>query len=552
MRHKVVLAIFAALAVCAAQAQAQAQAPQVPPAAPPAFKTYFLIDDSNSMANKVADGTTRRAVGDAILSRELKKFIDSNPGGLASINFYRATPQICDAGSDKVKPQLPVPAQSPKSPKLGGATNLGAVLDAALIDAAGSPAKIVIISDGGQSERCGFHVCTVAGERLQGSSGIVVEQFWTPLRDDSSVPFPCIRDALESPTHAADDGSDNAADVAEEKIRVKPGSEEWEAAGGPERWFWLWVLILLVASALLFGARWMAKALQYERWTGDIHERQRAILTGDGDAVEYRNGILEISRKKPPNSRLIVGAWWAGFITLGLSAILCLILLGAPWFFGVQMDTARRLAWFVLSSNFSNTFAILGLAPMLTAGALCMRYLQARQNFDLAKIAAAEDEAKRRDAEVDSLFGYLQAVRTSILKATIDTPWADAKSIGGMRRRAAKYDDQDRQRLETVKKRLLEIAQGPVPQRVGASKTSVAEQTTKLERYAPKQRWWERNWDLPSLIEDLDNPTASPFKNEAAEWRSLAEGVRKADAKRVKASLKNLAEPKADPTAAGS
>jgi hypothetical protein len=133
------------------------------------------------MGDNLADGSTSQAHADETLSRELNKLVDSNPSALASINFYRAAPKACDVGSATIKPQLAIPTPFPKSPKPSGATNLGAVLDAVLNDVAGSTATIVIISDGGQSDRCGFHFCTVAEERLPGLSRIAVEQYWTPM-----------------------------------------------------------------------------------------------------------------------------------------------------------------------------------------------------------------------------------------------------------------------------------------------------------------------------------------------------------------------------------
>lgn len=158
--------------------------------------TVIIVDASRSMADAFDDGSTATGRADAILSDELSKLTDNNPNAKAAVAFIRAGDAKACNTPVTIGEQVSIPSPHPRSPAPLGATNIGAALDAALEKTGGQPARIVIISDGGQSSDCGFHICTVAGERLPRSKGLTIDQRWASPHEGDAPPFPCVADAL--------------------------------------------------------------------------------------------------------------------------------------------------------------------------------------------------------------------------------------------------------------------------------------------------------------------------------------------------------------------
>lgn len=557
--------IIAALAICVApSAQAQAE------------RTYFLVDASDSMDDPSIDGSIPKTYADEILERELLKLVTPSSRANASINFFRANAKQCSAGTGKVGPQIPIPDPLPKSPKSTGATNLGATFEAALNDAAGHKARIVIITDGEQSDNCGFHVCTIAGERLPALRGVSIEQHWALAGKETTVPFQCIQDALQARDRVLSNGAAATHEDKQEENNVhgswkdRPGSEgktqsrDWDDAQFFERWLWLVLFMLAISSAMAFGIRWLLEALSLEDKSGRIQQHQRMVLMGEGNETENRQKIAVLSKVEEAKGRRIhVLGVQADYATLWCIFPAFLALIGSGvlifWdglsdarlgrhetFLGIDLDAARQMSWLVLSSDFSNAFAILAVTPLFVAGSLYLRLTQAKKNFALVTNRAAEEEARRQSSELDSLFGELEQARDRVSNTDIETTWINPPRQIAARRRSSRFTDQDREYLEMVKERLRVLAQGPSPTKVGATKELLTDRIRTLERYGPA-RFFRKKWDLPSLIDDLDDPAAKTFGAEATDWRNLAKAVRENDQNRIKASLKKLSAPTAEP-----
>lgn len=493
---------------------------------------YFVVDASGSMQgqNKADAELLLRALS---LPRD-------QPISITYFGRKPITPgtNLCFEELDPPEPTPRPDVFEPKLGDLGGRDDQTAITNAIdrVLENIDGPAKLIVVTDG--QEGCNKHF----GEILDRHPNAEIE-----IRQVGDNPNADLQQLQTEPRASL--SSDNtsavrAAPLLNVKIQMEnqPGALDWDDQGFGERWLWFLVFFAAAASAISFGARWLGHGLVYEKWTGDIQERQRSILTGQGDSITLRSQILALSQNETPSGWKLQLPLLIGIVAAALSLVAGLSLLFVPGsLLGIDFAIARRLGWFVLSSDFSNAFAILAVTPIISAGALYIRSLQARQNFILAKNAAAEDEAKRRDGELDELFKYLNEVRSSILETEIDTRWAEPKLVGWGRRRGP-FNEIDRERLAIVKRRLLEIAQGETPERIGSSKESIIAHSNALERYAPKRNWWDRNWNLPDLIDDLDKPTNRLFQSNAVEFRQLAKAILAGETKLIKAILKDLGE----------
>ena len=305
----------------------------------------------------------------------------------------------------------------------------------------------------------------------------------------------------------------------------------------------------MALAAVSFAMRHGSKALAYESRSQDIQGRQRLLLTGEGDADEHKVAISNLSEFAEPKKN--------GWLVFGVALLICAICAGGvllfcdgscfgvrldddDTFLCVKLDAARKLAWLVLSSDFSNAFAILGITPIIFSFAQNWRYIQAKRTFAVVSGIAAEEESRRQSQELDDLFDELKELRASITRSTISTPWADVPKTQyrSNRRRSAEFNEEDLANLGTVKAKLLEVAQGPIPTKVGESRSTLTESIKKLKRYAPRP-WYVSNWELGELILELSREEL--FGDNDGDWLSLARSISRRDVSQIKSILKRIA-----------
>jgi|GEM_PF-1317774 len=534
MRRAITLLAFAAMMFPPSQAQQAAETD--------GRVTYFLIDASGSMAKDRKADEAESAV-----RKRLDEIQEIDPNALISRTYFRAENRdLCWHSIDIAQP-VPASETVREFPKYGDDyTPLGAALESAILDAGSRPADIYILSDEVQSPNCGADICAVARQYLP-LDNINVESI--PIGRDAEVQdrLACVRASQLDSAAATSTAKESTG--AGKNGALGGNDEEWEKAGWWERWLWLVIFFLGVGSAVSFAMRHGSKALAYERQSEHIQQLQRLLLTGEGKAEEHKAKISTLSKFKEPPKR----AWLISGSVCAISAILSVSVLlfcdGSCFFLNldsndkflwVKLDVARKLAWLVLSSDFSNAFAILGITPILFSFAQNWRYLQSKRTFAFVSGTAAEEEAKRQSAELDSLFDELKNVRANIEKTSIATPWAERprnQFVSG-RRRPSTFSDDDFANIEKVKSKLLEIAQGPIPTKVGESKDTLTAKIRKLKNYTPRSVWLP-NWELGDLITDLNKEGA--FKEAKDDWQTLANGIATRNTQTIKSALKSLA-----------
>lgn len=500
--------------------------------------TYFLIDVSGSMAGKDAE---------ARVSELLGPIKNTDPKAPVSRTYFRASDgAACWAPiivGDIVAAELSVKETFEFKDDF---TPMGEALKAALLSAIrrGGPADIYIISDEEPTQGCGIDVCAVAAAYLP-LTGINVRSIqveaYAPERRDK---IGCIEAAEARPV-------DQSYSVIEH-LYTDPNRTEtkvdWDKAGWWERWFWLLIFVFGVLSAIFYTVRLVRKAHAFETTSEEIQQRQRMLLAEEGNADDHKNEITRLTDFDEPEEKLWL---WLGRVAAGIALLASIVLLFVSehflWFIElddddtflwIKLDTARQMAWLVLSSNFSNAFAILAITPILFMTAQNWRYMQSKRTFSFVSGAAAEEQARRRNEELDNLFDELKSARDSIPTAKISTPWANQPRFQSRRFARMVLNGDDLQSLEEVKKRLLEFAQGAEPTKIGKNRNKLRSEINELKRYMPKP-FWEAGWSMDRLIDDLAEK--GRITAEAAEWRLLSQSIKELDLSKIKVSLRKLA-----------
>jgi hypothetical protein len=503
--------------------------------------TYFLIDISGSMAHKDAEGR---------VSEILDPLKEQAPGALVSRTYFRAKDGKACWNSIAVGGFEPASDSKPLSFDFGNDfTPLGEALKAALLDAVarGGSSDIYIISDEDPTPGCGIDVCAVADAYLPltgiNVTSVQVDEDALSRRDRIG----CIEAAEARPAaakNAVSGGEPSKADLSSWSL--------WENSGWWERWTWLCIFIVAVLSAVIFTVRVILMAHAYEKRSEEIQERQRALLTGQGDRDDHNKHISLLSEYEGPKEPVLRGIGW-GFAIFAL-LLTCILVFTEDRFLGlfplddrdrllfVDLAPARKLSWLVLSSGFSNAFAIIGITPILFMSAQNWRLMQAKRTFTYVSGLAAEQEAKKRNQEIDDLFNQLNSVRSTIPNAKLSARWADPPKQYSWRNSwrtvPDKFSDEDRNFLLEIKRRLLEFAQVPKPSKEGQTPKTLMSQIEDLSEYAPRSMW-RAPWTLEALICDLNS--RGWINVQAVQWLQFAQQIEDRDYRKIKVSLKELA-----------
>lgn len=492
--------LIAAFAVCVAPA-ANAQEKPI----------YFVVDASGSMRND----------NQSDASALLRATVWSLPRGQpVSITYFGAKPENPedDYCAKDVVASNPISRETalPPFPELGGSddkTAIGRALES-ILRFAGNQPRVVLITDGG--EECNADFASIRSQYADAE----IKVLQVGRTQNSALKLLEIKPDSRG-------GSPNAA----------TRTYNWDDEGWWERWLWLVIFLVGIGSAIFFTLADMFKAQAYEKRTGEIQQLQRLVLVGEGDVEAHKEKIANLGEFPDPKKPVLI---WFGIVTAGFALVAGAILLFCEGAFlwlplddestllWVKLDAARQLAWSVLSSGFSNSFAILAITPILVASAQNLRRVQARSAFGLAADTAAQEATKRNAQEVGNRFRDLEDVRSRIPNTLISTPWARELNL------------EDREYLSSVKKRLLIFAQGPEPTQIAATKKALSDAIEKLKRYTPKRRLVEKNWKMPELIRDVDT-TWKPFEGETADWLELAAAIDANRLVQISAGLKKLA-----------
>ncbi|WP_339798142.1 hypothetical protein [uncultured Hyphomonas sp.] len=505
----------------------------------PGKATYFLIDISGSMAGKDAE---------ARVSELLSPIKNIDPKAPVSRTYFRA--------ADGAACWSPIVVGDIVDADLSAKqifdfeddfTPMGEALKAALLSAVrrGGPADIYIISDEDPTPGCGIDVCAVAAAYLPlpgvNVSSIQVDAYAPSRRDKIG----CIEAAEARPA----DQSYSVIEKLHTESNPTGTKTDWEKAGWWERWLWLLIFVFGVLSAIFYTVRLVRKAHGFETTSEEIQQRQRMLLAEEGNAEDHKKEIAKLTDFDEPAEKLWL---WLGRFAAAIALFATIVLLFVAkhffWlveldehdtFLWIKLDTARKLAWLVLSSNFSNAFAILAITPILFMTAQNWRYMQSKRTFSFVSGAAAEEQARRRNEELDKLFDELKSARESIPTTKISTPWADLPRFQSRRRTWMVLNGDDLQSLVEVKKRLLEFAQGAEPTKIGKNRNKLRSEIDELKLYVPKP-WWDAGWSMDSLIDDLVDK--GRITAETAEWRLLSQSIKELDLSKIKVSLRKLAQ----------
>lgn len=469
--------------------------------------TYFLIDASGSM-----NAGTKATEAESAVSNVLEGVKALNPNAPVSRTYFRAPNR--DYCSLPIEIAEPVRATESVREFIVSGNNdytpLGNALISAVSQIGDNPADIFIVTDGHQSPDCGVDICSVARELLPRPNLNV--QILLVGNDPVTA---SLSSCIDKAKHQIEQ------EILTEAANVVPGKFDWEEAGFFERWLWLIITILVCASSLIFGSREGLRAKDYEYHSGLIQEHERVLLTKPENAAELRSAIKQSSGFKESERSLLKWVAWA--ILIASISVTCWLLFFDASLNGFELRNARTMGWFVLSSNFSTAFAVLIVTPILFAFSQNWRRIQAQRTFAFVAGLAAQEEAARLRQELGNLYKNYLSVRDSVLSTTLSSTWTTPKRFRfNSIRNLPEFSQEDLDRLERVKKRLLQIAQGPLLEAESTDRDNLNFAIQRLQSFAPRPLRKSRS--IEQMIDDIG--ATGWFGDKLTEWNALKDAIR--------------------------
>ena len=489
--------------------------------APAKRTTYFLIDASGSMnVRTIADKAELE------VSKALDKIKATNPNAPVSRTYFKAPNR--DFCSHPITIAIPVPASNSVREFVVSGNNdytpLGNALASAITYIGDNPADILIITDGHQSPDCGLDFCSVARELLP-RANLNVQII--PVGNDP------VTESLASCVDRAKEL--DGKEISAEKIFDRESKSEWDEAGFFERWLWLFIAMLVCAASVVFGLRDGLRAKDFEHHSGLIQESERVLLTKPENASDLRGQIKTWSAFKEADRKILKWLAW-GLLITSLVMTLWLLFLDVS-LNSFELSTARAMGWFVLSSNFSTAFAVLVVTPIIFAFSQNWRRLQAQRTFAFVAGLAAQEEAARLRQEFGDLYKTYLSVRDSVLLTELNSNWTNPKRFGFKSvRPSPEFSQEDLGRLERVKRKLLQVAQGPILQAEAADTDGIKAAIQRFQHFAPRPLRKSRT--MEQMIEAVDE--TGWFGEKAGEWKALKEAIRLKNVPAIKEALSIL------------
>ncbi|MBA4225402.1 MAG: hypothetical protein C0456_02130 [Hyphomonas sp.] len=489
--------------------------------APAERVTYFLIDASGSMNERTIANKAELEV-----SKTLEKIKAINPNAPVSRTYFKAPNR--DFCSHPITIANPVPASDSVREFVVSGNNdytpLGNALASAVTQIGDNPADVFIITDGHQTPDCGLDFCSVARELLP-RANLNVQIL--PVGNDPVTESlaTCVDRAKEQ------DGKE----ITAEKISDTHSKSKWDEAGLFERWLWLFITMIVCAASGVFGSRDGLRAKDFEHHSGLIQENERVLLTRPENASDLRGQIKTWSAFKEADRQILKWLAW-GLLIASLAMTIWLLFCDAS-INDFELSTARAMGWFVLSSNFSTAFAVLVVTPIIFAFSQNWRRLQAQRTFAFVAGLAAQEEAARLRQEFGDLYKTYLSVRDSVLLTELNSNWTNTKRFGFRSvRPSPEFSQEDLGRLERVKRKLLQVAQGPMLQAEAADTDGIKAAIQRIQLFAPRPLRKSRT--VEQMIEAIGE--TGWFGDKAAEWKALNEAIRLKNVPAIKEALSNL------------
>lgn len=411
---------------------------------------YFLVDASGSMQGK------NKADAELLL-----KAFSLPRDQLVSVNYFGARPEtvgadLCVEDINLVPPSVRGDDFAPRLPELGGKDDSTAITNA-MTSALGKivgPAKIIVITDGGEECDANFHRVRDAYpsadiEVLQVGDRPNMELQKIEISPSSKIATPLISPVFN--------------------LHLRFGStvqtaNAW-ATGWYERRVWFFAILSLLVGAGLRGSSFGMRASYYEAKTKSLENKRSELLKKqDVSDEEIDNAIPKKVDKSDVQAIGTPDEWKSGFfftvaLLLGApliladedypemmrwimsfvlivalsallwyvidkskttaqreddvefdgpqprviaSSILGLVAIGfVVWACWIDLSAAQSAAWFVLSAGLSAALAISASAPLLFVGSKWWQYETAKSNYLRAYTEAlsSTQREKRRNAK---------------------------------------------------------------------------------------------------------------------------------------------------------
>lgn len=326
--------------------------------------TYFLIDASGSMRNKLG-------VAESEVKKKLDGIVAVNPqvpvsrtyfgGGNGGTCGSRISIGAKVAAADS-KPQQPAPEND--------SSQIGAALEAAILNAENNPADIYIITDGDQTSSCGIDIC-IAAETYLPRPGVNVQ--FVPID-----PKPSDQDRLGCIAGAQLEKKNSLASPSKRTQELEE-REWWNDKNVLPKSFWILSLLSFLASALLLGFHFGKAAHEHEQ------KIQKYDASANSSDVKYSKRLL-----------------WLGLLPLAIGLALSFLI----WLCPAEMFViAKGEANTNLNSQFGSSLFLAGALSFIGFSASqYWRFLEARREFYVVSNRAAADEATRENKKNERLY----------------------------------------------------------------------------------------------------------------------------------------------------
>ncbi|MBU1289376.1 MAG: hypothetical protein KJ871_16810 [Alphaproteobacteria bacterium] len=537
MRRLIIALAVASSAALIAVAQEEDQAE------PNAPTTYFLVDASGSMQDKL------NAANGEVAAR-LSEMLKTAPSTQVSLTYFRADLELDEHACQKPisvsakQPASEVQLSTPDFRK--DSTPLGAALEAALLDAQEGPAEIFILSDEDQTSNCGTDICEIANTYLpQEDVTVTLVPFGAAASNQDRLG--CIEAAQGRQYQRSALAGGAAEDDLSQGDDEGPGF--WrEVTDFFAKWFWFIGFIFISLSAVLFGVKDVGLSIKLENKTRELQALRNSILVQSNAEAEQKLKVLIDSQEeadKAERDRTWSSKMWEkakSYRNAIFAATIGIPMLVLVTFFpgisgeGGFLRLANTLAWQVLNTEFSTAFAVIWIATLFFAGVQYQRRVESWHNFSIAtddaRRARAAQTTRAKKLAYDKYTDALQ----NLSQVEFREPWSNQT-----RSRAIVTTDSDRANLKLVIEKAIQFAIGEKLEIEDADDTKFLREAQRLSAITPRSVWFGSKPDLAAFIRDLEMKNVFP-KEHSIDWLNLSKALSNSDNRSIKLALKGLVE----------